>query len=253
MNSIWKKLNIVREFALTDFRFKYHDSALGYLWSMLNPLAQFVVLHFVFSYLFVVQVPKFTFYLLSGIVFWNFFYDATLSSINSIHSKAVIAKKIYFPRCIIVFSSTATALISFTINTLLLWLIIIIFDNFSFIQLLVFIPFFTLVFLTLGISFILSTLFIYYRDTVQIWLVCLNIGFWLTPIVYNALTAPAPLQTVALLNPVGRIMVMLRAFFVFGNFPSIEFIVSTVLLSIVVFIFGLFIFNKHSYKIVEYL
>ncbi len=248
-----KSLNIVREFALTDFRLKYHDSALGYLWSMLNPIAQFVVLHFVFSYLFVVQVPKFTFYLLSGIVFWNFFFDATVSGMNAIQAKASIAKKIYFPRNLIVFSASATALISFAINTILLWLVIIVFDHFSFIQFLMIIPFISIVLLAMGTSFILSTLYIYFRDTMQIWLVCLTVGFWLTPIVYNALTAPLPLQTVALYNPVGRILIMLRAFFVYENIPSIEFIISTTALSLMVFVVGYFIFNKHSHQITEYL
>ncbi len=250
---IRKSLFILREFALTDFRLKYHDSALGYLWSMFNPIAQFVVLHFVFSYLFVVQVPKFTFYLLSGIVFWNFFFDATLSGMNAIHSKASITKKIYFPRDLIIFSASATALISFAINTTLLWLVIIAFDHFSFIQFLMIIPFISIVLLAMGISFILSTLYIYFRDTMQIWLVCLTVGFWLTPIVYNALTAPLPLQTVALYNPVGRILIMLRAFFVYENLPSIEFMISTAAICLIVFVVGYFIFNKHSHQITEYL
>lgn len=252
MKDFKKYLNIVREIALTDFRLKYHDSALGYFWSLLNPIAQFVVLHFVFSYLFVTQVPKFTFYLLSGIVFWSFFYDATLSSMNAIYAKSPLTKRIYFPRNLIIFSSTLTALISFFINTTILWIVVIVFDHFSLNQFLIIIPFISIIFLSMGVAFIISTLYIYFRDSIQIWLVCLNVGFWLTPIVYNALDAPLPLKMVALLNPLGRILIMLRSFLVFNDFPSIELILTTLVFSILIFVFGFWLFNKHSAKIVEY-
>lgn len=252
MKDFKKYLNIVREIALTDFRLKYHDSALGYFWSLLNPIAQFLVLHFVFSYLFVTQVPKFTFYLLSGIVFWSFFYDATLSSMNSIYSKSSLAKRIYFPRSLIIFSSTLTALISFCINTVILWTIVIVFDHYSVNQFLIIIPFISIIFLSIGVAFIISTFYIYFRDSIQIWLVCLNVGFWLTPIVYNALDAPLPLKMVALLNPLGRILIMLRSFLVFNDFPSLELIITTLMFSILIFVFGFWLFNKHSSKIVEF-
>jgi lipopolysaccharide transport system permease protein len=239
--------------ALIDFRLKYHDSVLGYFWSMLNPIMQFAVLHFVFSYLFVAAIHKFTFYLLSGIIFWNFFYDATVSGIYAVQAKSAISKKIFFPRNLIIFSSTATALISFVINVALLWLIIIIFDHFSFHQFLIFIPFTAIIFFTMGITFILAVLYIYFRDTIQIWLVCLNVGFWLTPIVYNALTAPLPLKMVALFNPLGRMLVLVRSSFVYGDFPPVDYIISTAVISFLIFVFGYWLFNRHSYQITEYL
>jgi ABC-type polysaccharide/polyol phosphate export permease len=245
--------NIVRELAVADFRLKYHDSALGYLWSMLNPIFLFLVYHFVFSYLFVVKVPKFTFYLLSGIVFWNYFSDATLSSMSSLEGKAALAKKIYFPRILLVFSSTATALISFVINTVLLWFVVIVFDHFSANQFLIIVPFILVIFLSMALSFFLIIFFIHFRDVLQIWNVMLNVGFWLTPIVYNALTAPAPLKTVSLLNPMGRILVMLRAFLVFDDYPSVEFLVTTPLFCLLVFSCGVWFFQKHEHKITEYL
>ncbi len=249
-----KYLTIVRELAVADFRLKYHDSALGYAWSMLNPIFMFIVYHFVFSYLFVSRVPKFTLYLLSGIVFWNFFADATLSSMQNLQGKASLAKKIFFPRVLIVFSSIVTALISFVINALLLVAVVVIFDHASLHQLLSIGPFLVLILLTAGISLILSVFYIHFKDMTQIWSVLLSIGFWLTPIVYDALTAPAPLKTAAiLLNPVGRIMVMLRAFLIFDDYPSFEFMITTPIFCILIFLFGYWLFQRHEYKVTEYL
>ena len=247
-------VNIVRELAVADFRLKYHDSALGYIWSMLHPIFLFAVYHFVFSYLFVSQVHKFTYYLLSGVIFWNFFGDATLSSMGALQSKAALAKKIYFPRILIVFSSTATALISFIINTCLLWLVLIIFDHFSFHQILLLLPFVSIVLLATGISLILCVLYIHFRDIAQIWSVFLTVGFWLTPIVYDALNAPTPLKLAALIfNPVGRILVMLRSFLIYDDYPSVFLIVTTPLVCLIVFLFGAWLFQKHEHKVTEYL
>ncbi len=247
-------LTIVRELAVADFRLKYHDSALGYAWSMLNPIFMFLVYHFVFSYLFVSRVPKFTLYLLSGIVFWNFFADATLSSMQNLQGKASLARKIFFPRILIVFSSNLTALISFVINAILLVLVVFIFDHVSAHQLLSLGPFVALILLAAGVSLILSVFYIHFKDMTQIWNVVLSVGFWLTPIVYDALIAPAPLKTVALLvNPVGRIMVMLRAFLIFDDYPSLEFMITTPLFCIVVFVFGYWLFQRHEFKVTEYL
>lgn len=248
-----KYASIVRELAMADFRLKYHDSALGYFWSMLNPLAMFVVYHFVFSYLFVVQVPKFTFYLLSGIVFWNFFADATLSGMHALESKASLAKKIYFPRAILLVASTLTALFSFVINTIILWVVVMFFDHAALTQVFILFPFFLCVILTMGVALLLGTLYIHFRDTMQIWSVCLSVGFWLTPIVYNALTVPLPLQTVALFNPLGRILVMVRAYLVFGDAPSAAFVFTTTVFSIGIAVLGFWLFQKHEYKVAEYL
>ena len=249
-----KYVNIVRELAIADFRLKYHDSALGYIWSMLNPIFLFLVYHFVFSYLFVSQVYKFTYYLLSGIIFWNFFGDATLSSMSSLQGKAGLAKRIYFPRILIIFSSTSTALISFIINSFILLAVLILFDHASFHQLLIVIPFLSIILLATGVSLILSVLFLHFRDTLQIWAVLLNIAFWLTPIVYDALTAPAPLRLVALIfNPVGRILVMLRAFLVYDDFPSLDLMVTTPIFCAVIFAIGVWLFQRHEYKVTEYI
>ena len=252
--SSWpRNLAIVRELAVADFRLKYHDSVLGYFWSMLNPLALFLVYHFVFSYLFVVEVPKFTLYLLSGIVFWNFFADATLSGMNSLEAKASLTKKIYFPRILIVLASTATALFSFLINTAILIGVVILFDHVAVSQLLIIVPILLLVLLTLAVTLLLAVSFIYFRDTLQIWNVCLSVGFWLTPVVYNALLAPEPLRNVALLNPIGRILVLLRAYLVFDDFPPGSFVWTTMLFCLVLLGFGIWIFSRHEHNIPEYL
>src|SRR5438552_2055993 len=76
-NDLRKNINIVRELAIADFRLKYHDSALGYIWSMLNPLLLFAVYYFVFTRIFKSALPHYPVFLLIGIVNYSFFQDCT--------------------------------------------------------------------------------------------------------------------------------------------------------------------------------
>ena len=249
----WRQYyNIVRELALVDFRKKYHDSTLGYFWSMLNPLLIFGVYHFVFSYLYVSKLHKFTLYLLTGVFFYNFFQDATSSAIGALRRRSRLTKTIYFPRYLIVFSSSATAVFSFAINTLLICAVAMIFDHVSFLQIFVIVPFILLILLATGIGMMIAILFIHFRDISDIWAVLLTLGFWLTPVMYDPHYVPAPLANVALLNPVGRILVMLRGFLIYDNYPPWTFTLSTILFCIGIFVLGWWIFVKYEHRIPEY-
>lgn len=245
--------NIVKELAIVDFRKKYHDSSLGYFWSMLNPLLRFAVYHFVFSYLFVSKLHKFTLYLLTGVFFWNFFQDATSSAINAVRSRARLTKTIYFPRYLLVFSSSLTSVFSFAINTLLIVLAATMFDHVSARQLLTIIPFILLILLSTGIGLMLSILFVHFRDITEIWGVVVTLGFWLTPIMYDPKYVPGPLASVALLNPIGRILVMLRAYLVYDNDPPLSFVITTAAGCVAIFLLGLWLFERYEHRIPEYM
>jgi ABC-type polysaccharide/polyol phosphate export permease len=112
VSNLAKYVNIVRELAVADFRLKYHDSALGYLWSMLNPLLMFGVYYFVFTRVFKSTVQDYPIFLLIGIFNYAFFQDCTFSAMNSLSGKSSLMKKIYFPRAIIVFASSSTCIFS---------------------------------------------------------------------------------------------------------------------------------------------
>jgi len=219
---------------------------------MLNPLLRFGVYHFVFSYLFVSKLHKFTLYLLTGVFFYNFFQDVTSSAIGVVRSRARLTKTIYFPRYLLVYASSATAIFSFSINVSLIVLVVMIFDHISWLQIFSFIPFILLIFLGTGIGLILSILYVHFRDITEIWGVLLTVGFWLTPIMYDPKYVPGPLATVALLNPIGRILVLLRAYLIYDNLPSFSFLISTTLLCVGVFLFGLWLFKRYEHRIPEY-
>jgi len=83
-----------------DFKVKYRGSVLGILWSVLNPLLNMIVLNIVFSQVFN-AVNNYRMYLLSGIVLFNYFSDATNIAVNSVVSNFGLITKVYFPKFIV--------------------------------------------------------------------------------------------------------------------------------------------------------
>ena len=109
-----KNRAILSEMVRTDFKVRYQGSALGYLWSLLKPLAIFSIMYIVFTVVWPVAkgVPHYEVYLLLGIMLWNFFTEATILGASSIVSHGSLIRKINIPRYLIVIASTVSALIN---------------------------------------------------------------------------------------------------------------------------------------------
>ncbi len=236
----------------TDFKLRYYGSVLGFFWSLLKPLLMFFVLYTVFTVFIRWDVPNFQLYLLLGIIIWNFFSEATVNGINSLHNKAGILKKVYFPRIFVVISSTATSLLVFLLN-LLVFFVFYFLSGFSFsLEILIF-PFyiFLIYFFALGISLSLSIVQVYFRDLIQIWEVMLSAGFYLSPIIYPLSLVPREYWKFLFLNPITGVIQYSRILLIDHDFPS--FLGSLYLLCVIfcVFVFGFFVFNKYSKHIIE--
>src|ERR1700689_3467767 len=117
---IFSKQNraLLRELVRTDFKLRYQGSTIGYAWSLLRPLLIFIILYIVFVKFLKLGtgVPHYPVYLLLGIVMWNFFTEMTVQSLGSIVGRGDLIRKIRIPRCIIVLSSSISALINLLLN-----------------------------------------------------------------------------------------------------------------------------------------
>lgn len=204
-----KNRAILRELVITDFKVRYRGSVLGYSWSLLRPLFIFVVLYVVFTKFlrFGGDVPYYPIYLLLGIVLWNFFSEATNSAMTSIVGRGDLIKKINIPKYLVVVSGIASALVNLGLNLVVVFI-------FSLIQ---HVPItstwllFPLVLLGLigtvaALGFLLSALFVKYRDMVYVWEVLLQAGFYATPIIYPLSVVPEHLRGLIMLNPVSMII-----------------------------------------------
>jgi len=199
-------LILLKQLVITDFKLRYKGSALGYVWTLLRPLALFAVLYVVFVHFLRVgsDVPHFAVYLLLGIVFWNYFTEVTNNGLSAIVGKGDLLRKLAFPRYVIVIAGSFSALINLAINLVvigvfmvingvpftweILWLIPLIVELFVF---------------ALGIAFILSALYVKFRDINYIWELVLQAGFYATPILY-------PIALVVAISPVAAQLMILN-------------------------------------------
>ena len=178
---------LLRELVATDFKLRYQGSVLGYAWSLLKPLFMFAILYSVFTLVFKIGkgVPNFPVYLLLGIVLWSFFTEMTQQSLTSIVARGDLIRKIRIPRWLIIVSVSIGALINLTLNMIVVFVIALI-SGMDFPITSLWLPFFIvhIYVFALGLSLILSALYVKYRDMSYVWDIVLQAGFYATPIIY---------------------------------------------------------------------
>lgn len=215
---------LLKQLIKTDFKLRYQNSVLGYLWSLLRPLALFAILYFIFVKFLKIgtDIPDFPVYLLLGIVFWNFFAEVTTMSVSAIVSKGEIMRKINFPRYVIVLAGTFAAFINLLLNLLVVAGFMIankveiqasaIFAPLLILELFMF---------ALAAAFFLSAAFVRYRDVSYIWEVIMQGAFYATPILYPLSQIPVREAKILMLNPVAQIIQDLRQMLVTSETTTI--------------------------------
>jgi ABC-2 type transport system permease protein len=184
-------LRLTWTLALTDFRLRFFGSALGYLWQFMQPLMLFGVLYAVWGVLLKSGGPEkyYAVALLAGIVMYTFIGEATSQSVRSIVNREPLVRKIEFPRAAVPLSTVLTALMNFGLNLLPVVLFLIAAGGrprVSWLETPVIVLLLTS--WILGLSLLLSALFVRYRDVDPIWTVVMQILFYATPIFYTLQT-----------------------------------------------------------------
>lgn len=238
-----------------NLKSRYKNSALGFLWSLLNPLLMMVVLTVVFSSLFKFEVEKYPAFLLIGLVSWRFF-TGTATVMNSVVSNAALVRKIYFPREILTLSSTISLFITTLIESFVL-LIFLMFLGVGFSVLVLMFPFILVLqfIFVLGLSLFLSSLYVHFRDLTHIWEVLLQAMFYLTPILYPVTYVQSfihgPFLVIYLLNPMARFVIIYKDILYYKISPSPESLVAIILYSLLSLSFGHYMFKKMEPKFAE--
>jgi len=200
---------LLRAMVSTDFKLRYQASVLGYLWTLLRPLALFTILYLVFVRLLKIgaSIPYNAIYLLFGIVIWGLFSEVSNNGLASLVGRADLLRKIRFPRYVVVVSIGASALISFVLSMVVIVLFMVLARvpvrlDILWLPLL----FIELVAFSLSFAFFLSALYVRYRDMSYIWEVVLQAAFYATPIIYPLSMLPVRYAKILMLNPMAQII-----------------------------------------------
>jgi ABC-2 type transport system permease protein len=203
-------LRVLRVIGAIDFKIKYSDAALGYLWSVVKPLAYFGLLWLVFAHLLRTsnQTEDFTLFLLIGILF---FIDAVSAMLPSIVEGGATLRRLAFPPIMIPLSASVAIGITFCVN-------LSVFAVFAAVQtvepriewLLVVVLLAELYIFTVGLGLLLSALYVRFRDVSQVWELATQLLFFASAIFYPIGILPEWAQKVAFLNPFVQVMQDMR-------------------------------------------
>ncbi len=197
--------------AKTDFKLRYHGSALGYLWALLKPLLTFAILNFVFSSLFAMRGIGGEYYslqLLVAVILFNFFSEGTSAGLNSLIAKSQLVTKIYVPRWTIILAATLNSAMIFCMNLLVIALFFAWKGFLPSIGATASFVFFACAtyLLVIMFSFFMAPLYVRFRDLSMIWEVLLPLLFYATPVFYPLQLLPASIQQTLLANPMAFIV-----------------------------------------------
>ncbi|PIX81300.1 MAG: hypothetical protein COZ34_04005 [Candidatus Pacebacteria bacterium CG_4_10_14_3_um_filter_34_15] len=233
---------------LKEIKARYKRVILGFLWAILNPILQMLVIGFLFRFFIPVKIDNYFYFLFAGLLPWNFFsYTFSKCTPLMLNERALI-QKAKFPREALVLSIVFSNLLHFLISIFLFAILALFVGYLSLFK--IFILFLTivwLVFFTVGISLLLSTLFIRYRDIKFIVQALTPLWFYATPIIYTRSLLPGWMSEILQFNPMTGIIELFQSVFTNNNLIlDFHAIIFGFLISLLILIVGIYLFIKEN-------
>ena len=251
--SVLSYRELLRNLVLKDLKLKYRGSLLGFLWSLVNPIALTAVYTLAFNYILRIGQPGFPFFVLLGVLAWSFFVNATTMSTVAIIDGAGLIKAVRFPRAIL-----PIATVLFNLAQYLLSVVVLLPAMFLLYRvppsgpMLLFPVILGLqVTFTVGLALILSVATASFRDVRHFVEIALWALFWTTPIVYPLTQVPESTRWLILLSPMSSFIVAYQRIFYEGVWPGLSIVMVCALYAVVMFGAGALWFVSVEDRLVE--
>jgi ABC-type polysaccharide/polyol phosphate export permease len=253
MHDLFRYRDLILTLVARELKVRYRRSSIGFLWTMLQPLLMMGVFYGVFSKLFRFDLPNYPIYALAGILFWNFFSQSIVSSMNSLRSNAQLLQKLPVPKAVFPLATVISGVINL-LFALVPMLLILLWRQHSLPPSLLFLPVSILLasLFTLGAGLLLSPLAVFFTDVVELIGVLLTVLMYLTPIFYPLAILPEPLRRVVRYNPVRSILEVFRDPIHYGKIPPLEHLAVSAGIALLALGVGAFAFRRSSDRIPFY-
>lgn len=245
---------LFEELVQRDFKKKYKRTVLGLLWSILSPLIMLSVMSFVFSQFFGRNIEYYVLYILAGQVVFAYFSESTNTGMLALLNNANIFSKINVPKYLFVLSRNITALINFGLILLLFFCFVFAYGiKPNVLMLLCLYPIICVIIFNYGVSLILSSLYIFYRDMQYLYSLLLQVIMYGSAIFYNIDVLSSNYQSVFYFNPLYIYITFLREVVIYNRIPDVLFFKLSILYAAVSVIIGMYVYNKYNYKFIYYI
>lgn len=254
---------------LREVKGKYRRTALGQLWSLLNPIASMVVYTIVFSIILRAQpepgdpsgLNLYPLWLLAGLLPWHFFSRAVTGSITSIVGNGSLIKKVYFPRMALPLATVGSVGFTWAVEMVVLALAVSLFGAFVLPWLPIIVVMMVLLgVFSVGLGMLLAIANVYFRDIQHFVVIVLQLWLYLTPIIYPITLVESAAATrgewilfLYRLNPMERFVAVFRNLIYDNRWPDPTDVAWCVGWSLVVVTAGYLVFSRHDKKLAELL
>jgi len=241
--------------AKIEFKLRYYENKLGLLWALLKPVMDICIYYVVFKVIMKTDVPAFASYLFIGLIFWNFFVESTTGMIQVLNTKKYLYEYSNMNKLEIYISQLMSNSIGFYFN----FVMFLVFYNFieiesngwSVYNIWILVLFLNVFILSLGISLILSNIYIIAKDITQIWQVFTGFLFFLSPIFYNLKVFKEALPSFDYGNPIAGIIINSRRVMMENKPPDYALLAWDFTYAVLLLLLGLFTLNKLGSKAAE--
>ena len=247
-------IDLVTVLTQKEMKVRYKRSLLGYLWSIVYPLAVALVFFFVFKMVMRVKVENYTLFLIVGLFPWQWFSNSVNLSPVVFLGNASIIKKVNFPRNIVLLAVVLQDMIHFILAIPVIVFFMFMYSEVPSLSWLYGIPLLLAIQLpmTYGVSLAISSINLFFRDIERLTTIFTMLLFYCTPILYPETMVPDEYRYLLNLNPVTPLMVSWRNLFLEGTL-NLNSLSLSLLYGVVVYMAGHFIYKKLSWKFAEVL
>ncbi|MEM7352876.1 MAG: ABC transporter permease [Acidobacteriota bacterium] len=255
MKELYRYRDLIWTLVERDLKVRYKRSAIGFLWTMLQPLLLLTVLTLVFSQIFRFNLRNYPVYALAGILFWNFFQQTIVSSMNSLSANANILKKLPVPLAVFPVATVISGLVNLLFAFVPLFGILI-WTGHPITPALTFLPVAVLiaVIFTLGAGLILSPLSVLFSDVVEFITVLMTLLFYMTPVIYpKSIVEGTRFFWVVRFNPIRSILEVFRDPIYFGKVPPADHLLLATLIAVAALLIGIVAFRRSADRIPFYI
>lgn len=237
-----------------DFKLKYRRSALGVLWSVLNPLLMMCVLAAVFSFfLRFSDIENYPLYLILGNTLFGVMSDSTSTAMTSIIESSSLIKKIRIEKMIFPLEKVLFALVNFCFALIAVAAVMLFFQVAPTINILLLplLLIYVLLF-SAGLSLLLSALAVFFRDVCHLWSVVITAWTYATPLFYPASILPDWMMAIEKFNPMYHYVTYFREIVLWGQTPTLQDNLLCFAFAIATFAIGFLVFKKLQNRFILY-
>ena len=255
MLEVYRYRDLVRALVARELKVRYRRSAIGFLWTMLQPLLTMLVLQLVFSQIFAIRLTygNYPIFALAGILFWNFFSQSIVASMNSLRGNAQLLQKLPVPKTVFPLATVISGVINLLFALVPLFAILVITGH-PIRPAVLFLPIsiFLVALFTLGAGLLLSPMAVFFSDVVELIGVLLMLLMYLTPVIYPMEIVPEHMRWIIRFNPIRSILEVFRDPIYQREIPPLSHLTVSLVITVLILLLGVWVFRRSSDRIPFY-